>query len=398
MENFLNGTKAFLDKNAANVAIAIALVVAGYVIALIVRWVIAGAVNRTGLGAKAKAGGSNMGRSLGQAFFWLVWLVFILMAIARFPLVAKQLEFLNTMMNDIFAYLPKLFVGGIVLAVGVMLAKVIKNVISSMLEVAHVDSLAAKYGVGGGEEAAATGSTISGSIAKIVSVLVIITFAITAIGIWDIPGISEPVSEMLDLILAYIPKIIGATIILGIAVFIGRFVSNLAQSTLPALGLDNALANIDGLDGEVSSFKPSKLIGTIGFIAIALLGLTAATSTLDIPAVSNVFQTLLALGGKIILGAVIIGAGVFIANLVMRLVKGAVGETMANAIRYIIIILIAFMGLSEMDLGDGIVETAFSAAMVAAAVAAAIAFGLGGREWAKAKLQEHFPAKRVTKK
>lgn len=168
---------------------------------------------------------------------------------------------------------------------------------------------------------------------------------------------------------------------------------------MPATGLDSSLSAIEGLDGEkAAGFVPSKIVGNIAFIAITLMGLTAAMSALAIPALSAVFESLLALGGKIVLGFVIIGAGVFIANVVTRMISGAVGETLANAIRYIIILLIAFMGLSEMDLGDGIIEAAFNWGIGAAAVAAAIAFGLGGREWAKAKLHEVMPFKAPAKR
>ena len=388
---------SFLPDWAIGPVIALITIVIGWFIAKIAAAVIAGVINKTGLGKKAKLSGNNIGRSLSSAVFWVVWLIFILMGLGQFPAVADQLGFLNTMMTDIFAYLPKLILGAVVLAIGVMLSRVVKNVITSTMEVAQVDNLAAKY-IGNATDAAdAPRTSISASIAKIIAAIVVITFGITAIGIWDIPGISAPVSEMLDLVLSYIPRVIGAAVILGIAVFIGRFVSSLAQSTLPATGLDNSLSAIEGLDGDsAAGFVPSKIVGNIAFIAIALMGLTAAMSALDIPALSAVFGTLLALGGKIVLGFVIIGAGVFIANVVTRMIKGAVGETLANAIRYIIILLIAFMGLSEMDLGDGIIESAFNWGIGAAAVAAAIAFGLGGREWAKSKLHEVMPVKKKT--
>ena len=387
---------SFLPDWAVGPIIALITIVIGWFIAKIAAAVIAGVINKTGLGKKAKISGNNIGRSLSSAVFWVVWLVFILMGLGQFPAVADQLGFLNTMMTDIFAYLPKLILGAVVFAIGVMLSRVVKNVITSTMEVAQVDNLAARY-IGNPDGSAELPATsISASVAKIIGAIVLITFGITAIGIWDIPGISEPVSEMLSLVLSYIPNVIGAAVILGIAVFIGRFVSNLAQTTLPATGLDNSLSAIEGLDGEkAAGFVPSKIVGNIAFIAITLMGLTAAMSALAIPALSDVFENLLALGGKIVLGFVIIGAGVFIANVVTRMIKGAVGETLANAIRYIIILLIAFMGLSEMDLGDGIIEAAFNWGIGAAAVAAAIAFGLGGREWAKGKLNELMPVKKA---
>ncbi|MEE9348068.1 MAG: mechanosensitive ion channel [Robiginitomaculum sp.] len=394
---------SFLPEWAVGPLIAAITIFVGWFIARIAAAVIAGVINKTGLGKKAKLSGNNIGKSLSSAVFWVVWLIFILMGLSQFPLVADQLGFLDTMMNDIFGYLPKLITGAVVIGIGAVLSNVIKNVVSSTLEVAQVDNLASRYNLTGTSDIdSAPAMSIASSVGKIIGAVVLITFGITAIGIWDIPGISGPVSEMLDLILSYIPRVIGGAIILGIAVFIAKFVSNLAQSTLPALGLDNSFSAIDSLDGDsMSGFKPSKLVGTIAFIAITLMGLTAAMTTLDIPALSDVFGTLLAIGSKIILGAVIIGGGVFIANFVVKLITPTMGTGLANAIRYILITLISFMGLSEMGLGDNIVETAFSyglgAAAVAAGIGGALAFGFGGRDWAKAKLNEFSPIKRTAR-
>jgi len=222
--------------------------------------------------------------------------------------------------------------------------------------------------------------------------------ATTAIGIWDIPGISEPVSNLLDTILAYIPSIIGAAIILAVFIFIGRFVSNLAKNTLPALGVDNSLNAVANLDGDGPNIVPSNIIANLSFVGIVLMGLTAAMNALGIPELTNVFNTLLEVGGRVVLGAVIIGAGFFIANFVSKIATQAFGDLAGKIIKYVTMIIVTFMGLDTMELGEEIVATAFNYSLGAAAVAAgiggAIAFGLGGREWAGRKLEEKMPSKK----
>ena len=58
------------------------------------------------------------------------------------------------------------------------------------------------------------------------------------------------------------------------------------------------------------------------------------------------------------------------------------------------------MGLAQMELGEEIVNTAFQyglgAAAVAGGIGGAIAFGVGGRAWAAAKLEKWFPNKKQT--
>jgi len=323
----------FLPAGAVGPVVALLTIIIGYFISKIAAAIVAGAINRTGIGRKAKTTGGNIGKSLSKAVFWVLWLIFILMGLSQFPVLSNQLGFLNGMMDNIFSYIPQLAIGGFV-------------------EGTQSTSLSKSAGI-------------------LAAAIVTITAAATAIGIWDIPGVSGPVSELLNTILGYIPRIIGAAIILGIFVFIGRFV------------------------GDGPNFVPSNVIANVGFIGIALMGLTAAMKALGIPELTNVFNTLLEVGGRVVLGAVIIGAGLFIANFVSKIVTQTSGDLAGKIIKYATMIIVTFMGLETMQLGEGIVDTAFRYSVMAAAVAAgvggAIAFGLGGREWAGKKLQQWLP-------
>ena len=401
MEQLTQTLGTLLPAWAIGPVIALITIIAGYFIAKIVAAIVAGAINRTGIGRKAKTTGGNIGKSLSKAVFWVLWLVFILMGLSQFPLLSDQLGFLDGMMTNIFNYVPQLITGGFVLGVGILLSRVVKEAITSTLEAAQVDNLVNRFGIIG-EAGEAQSTSLSKSAGVLAAAVVTITAAATAIGIWNIPGVSGPVSELLNTILGYIPRIIGAAIILGVFVFIGRFVSNLAKSTLPALGVDNSLSAVTSLDGDTSNVVPSNVIATVSFIGIVLMGLTAAMKALGIPELTNIFNTLLEVGGRVVLGAVIIGAGLFIANFVSKIVTQTSGKLAGNIIKYATMIIVTFMGLETMQLGEGIVDTAFRYSVMAAAVAAgvggAIAFGLGGREWAAKKLQEWLPAKTTRKK
>ena len=391
----------FLPSWAVGPVIALLTIVIGYFISKIAAALVAGGINRTGLGRKAKTTGGNIGKSLSKAVFWVLWLIFILMGLSQFPLLSNQLGFLNGMMENIFGYLPQLAIGGFVLAVGILLSRVVKEALTSTLEAAQVDNLVSRFS-GGDAEDGMSSTSLSKSAGILAAAIVTITAAVTAIGIWDIPGISGPVSELLNTILAYIPSIIGAAIILGVFLFIGKFVSNLAKSTLPALGVDKSLASIASLDGDGPNFVPSNVIANVSFIGIALMGLTAAMKALGIPELTNVFNTLLEIGGRVVLGAIIIGGGLFMANFISKIVTQTSGDLAGKIIKYVTMLIVTFMGLDSMQLGEEIVNTAFSYSLMAAAVAAgvggAIAFGLGGREWAAKKLQDWLPAKTTRKK
>lgn len=389
---------SFLPSQAVGPVVAIIIIGLGYIVSKIAEKIVESAINRTGIGKQAQTTGGNIGKSVSKAVFWVLFLIFILMGLGQFPALADQLGFLNGMMDNIFAYLPQLLTGAVVFGVGVMLANVVKNALTSLLEVAHVDRLASRFGFVEEADSPTTKNSIANSLGGLAKAVVVLIFAIAAIGIWDIPGFSEDVTGMLGTILDYIPSILAAAIILGVAVFIGRFVSNLVKNTLPALGVDNSLKTVASLDGEGPNFIPSQVIATVAFVGIVLMGLTAAMKALGIPELTNVFNTLLEVGGRVVLGAIIIGAGLFIANFVSKIVTQTAGDLAGTIIKYATIVIVTFMGLAQMELGEEIVNAAFQYGLGAAAVAAglggAVAFGMGGREWAGKKLDEWFPAKK----
>jgi len=122
------------------------------------------------------------------------------------------------------------------------------------------------------------------------------------------------------------------------------------------------------------------------------MGLTAAMNTLGVPQLTEIFNTVLEIGSRVAFGAIIIGAGVFIANFIAKIMTQTSGELAGKIVKAVAIILFVVMGLNQMNLGDGIVETAFKyslgAAAFAAGVGGALAFGLGGREWAGKQLNK----------
>ncbi len=377
--------------------IALLTIVIGYIISKIAEAIIAGAINKTGLGRKAKTTGGNIGKSLSKAVFWVLWLVFIMMGLSRFPQLAEPLEGIKGMLNDIFAYVPRIVSSGFIMFIGWILANIFREATTSTLEAAQVDSIASRLGA---EETSETSSNkIAKTVGGVVFAFILFLFGVTALGVLDIESITGPLTGMLDQVMGYIPQLISVSVVLGLSIMIGRFVANLAKSTLPAMGIDKALSAIGELDGKTNpNVVPSKIIATIAFIGISLMGAVAAMNILGIDQLTQIFNQLLSLGGSITLGAIIIGAGLFIANMISSIVTQTSGATAGKVIKYVTMLLVTFMGLNQMGIGDEIVNTAFRsfvwAAAFAAGVGGAVAFGLGGRDWAKGKLNAWFPNKR----
>ena len=370
------------------------ILVVGYFISLVLKGLVAGGINRTGIGKRAKTTGGNIGKSVGKAVFWLALLYTLFLSLSRAGL-GEYFGPVENLFDSIAVFVPKIIGAGFIFFIGFIVAKVAGNATTSVLEAAQVDSLAAKSGV-----TSATGST--GSLAKalgtLVFVIIIVPVAVAALGALNLNGVSEPLSNMLNGFTSYIPALVGASLVLGGSIFIGRFISNFLTNFLPTVGFDNSVNSILMLDdGEAPKTSPSKTAGYIAFLITLVVGLSAAVNILGNDSLTAAFGEVQSFGGSLLRAAVLIGIGVFLANFMGRFMSAMMDAKLANFIKYVVMAIFVFMGLNSLDTTGQIVSVAFSAFVIAAAVAAAIAFGLGGREWAKQVLSKTFPPSSMSK-
>ena len=382
-----------LDGWIGDILTVLVILAIGLAVAFIARAVVSKLINATPFGRRAQTTGGNIGKAVGKAVFWVLVLYTVFIALARLDFAGSALSPVEGLLADIGTFIPKLIAAGFILFVGYIVAKVAKTATTSTLDAAGVDGWMNRTGV-----TAATGSTgsLSGALGTIVFVLIIIPVIIAALDVLDIESISGPLTNLLETFLAFIPRIIGAAIVLGLAILIGRFISNFLQSILPTFGFDRSVNEIMMLDdGKATTMQPSKIAGTVAFIIVTVLGLAAAISVLGIETLDNAFGAILDLGGRVLTAAVTIIAGVFLANFVSRIIGGATGSSMGTFLKYAIIVLVSFMALSQLGIGDGVVEILFASLAIGASVAASIAFGVGGTNWAKEVLNSAAPPKKV---
>ena len=83
----------------------------------------------------------------------------------------------------------------------------------------------------------------------------------------------------------------------------------------------------------------------------------------------------------VVWGGIIIGGGVFIANLVANTLKaGGRSQTVISVTRLVIIVLGVAIGLRAMGFANDMILLLFGLLWGAVSLAAALAFGLGGRQ------------------
>ncbi len=355
---------------------ALIILIVTWVLAKVAKWVFARLVDKIGFLQRASGSGESIGQSMGKIVSLLIWL-FGLLAILNVFKLESVVAPVQTLLNNVMDFIPNIVGAALIFFVGAMVARIVKQLVETALSTVNFDKWANK----GGVDDVTGNSKISGIIGTVVYVLIIVPVAIAALNALKISAISEPAVALLTTIFEAIPLVIGAAIILAIAFFIARWVADLIEDVLPGLGVDQSISAMGVLPKGMTA---SALISKISSIAIMVFGAIAATKLLDFPELTNILNTVLALGGKVLFGAVIIAAGFFIANILANFAS----EGSAKIIRYGTLFVFVAMGLSYMDVGGPITQYGPLAIIVGATIAGAIAFGLGGREAAAKVLKD----------
>jgi len=379
---------------APKVLIAILILVVTWVVARAVKWMLQKAIDRSPALKKHVTGTpeETVGHQLGTIAKLIIWLVGI-MAALQFLGFARILAPINELVTEIFVFLPRLIGAGLIFFVGLVLSRIVKRLVETVLTAANVDGLLARVGIGPSEgtvrvdpaavpPGAAPGATRA-SIARaagiLVYALIIIPFAIAALQVLGIEAISGPATAMLNEILAAIPRVLAAALWIGIAFIAAKFLKTIIEAILPPTGFDEAIRSTGVLPATAS---PSRIVANIAMIAIILAASIEAARQLGGDEIAIFLAQVTALGGKVIFGTLIIVAGIFLARIIATLVGSGTGEGgyAQSLVRYAIIALFTAIGLTFMGLADQIVMMAFGLILGSAAIACALAFGLGGRD------------------
>jgi len=390
------------------ILLALLILIVAHFAAKAVKWAIAKGIDRIpflsrrdGPGAAtAKPSGPDIGERVGEVGYWLVWLLGLMAALAQLgPWAEPVVQPLNGMVAGFFNYLPKLVGAVLIFIIGFALATIVRRMVEAMVEAVELD----RRLIDAGLTHTPRGPGLARLLGLLVFTLIIIPVAIAALDILDIEAISTPATLMLSEILATIPRVVGAALVIFIAYVIGRWAMTLTEEGLKTIGFDQIMASIanaepvrvgrdkmdltPGVDTvDFKSFPPSRMIGLAVLIGIVLFAAVEAANMLGFASMADTLRNVVGGAGNLLLGAVIIGLGVLVANILAAAVARPgkpSSEIMSVFVRWGVIALATAMGLIQMNVAPQIITLAFGLVLGSVAVAAAIAFGIGGRDAAK---------------
>ncbi len=397
--------QAMITEWGPRILIAIVILVAAHFLAKAAQWALAKAIDRVpGLNHHKPAAGpkETTGYQLGQLGYWLVLLIGVIAALTALGLDSVVTP-LNGLLAEVTAFVPNLIGAVVIFFVGFIVATLARRVVEAALNVAHVDGWLEKAGLSRMTGASGLAKTLG----TLAFVLIIIPVTIAALQQLGISAISDPAVAVLSTVLDAVPRVLAAAIVLAIAFVIGRWVSGLLEQLLPSLGFDRSLQSL-GMGSPAAesslvmtdadplarppamSVTPSKIVARLALVAIMLFSAVEAARLLAFSAIAVMLAQILQLAGQVLFGAVIITAGVLIANFLSNMIAKSAGggSSLASTIvRWATLALATAMGLRFMGLADEIVILAFGLILGSAAVASALAFGIGGRETAGRMLE-----------
>lgn len=393
MEEFWDNTLQQMQQYGPKILFAVLILLAAYIVALLVKWVISAAINKTGVGkGPADPDGKatkSLGDSLGIAAFWIVMLIGVIQALERLEL-NQIVDPLNAMLAEVLAYLPNVFGAVIIFVLFMIVANVVQKTAKAVFVFA--DPVPQQLGL------SSKPVNISGVAATVLAAIIGILGAIAAFDILAIDAISGPANEMLRDIVAAIPRILIAAILLSVFVLIGRFVHNLILRVLPSTGVDSAVSELGILKGADDGLTASNVIAKGAMFFIVLLGLIQALRALEFEVLTQATYTVLDFAASIVFGAVIIVVGVIIARLVsgaMAATGSGISDLAANIVKWAIVALSVILGISRMELDPtggefvlNVAEMLVLGASVGLAIAIGIGFGWGGRDWFARQLEK----------
>jgi len=301
--------------------------------------------------------------------------IFILMAVLEHFGLTDVLAPLKEMVAELTSALPNIIGAGIIMYAGWVIAKIISQVVA--LGLSKFDQKLAEKTGNNDIKVSAFGSAF-------VLIAILLPIVVSALGVLNIPAISVPASAMIEKLMAAVPNIIGAGIILLVVYLVTKFVIHMLGTLLDGMHINSLPERIGAQNLFSESFTLTRLIGaTIMFFSM-LSASTAAINLLGIDVISAIFAKVIEFGGGILIGSIILFVGYFLSNLAHTKLAASTSSAIANIARFAILGLVLAMGLRSMGLADNIVNMAFGFTLGGVAISMALAFGFGGKDAAKA--------------
>jgi hypothetical protein len=308
-----------------NLVAALAILIIGWLVALIVSAIVRGVLRRTTLDnrlarwimGEEAAEGVEVEQQIARGVYYLIML-FVLIAFFQTLGLTLITEPLNQLLIQVFQYAPRLLGAGLLLLIAWIVASALKLIISRVLTAAKIDE---RLGSEAGLEEKRV--PLAQTLGNVLYWLVFLLFLPAVLSALELEGLLQPVQGMINQILGFLPNIFAAGLILAIGWFVARIVQQIVTNLLAAVGADRLSERV-GLAPALGKQRLSGLLGLVVYVLILIPVLIAALNALALEAITRPASNML----NAILEAI---PAIFAATLVL-VIAYVVGRVVAGLI------------------------------------------------------------------
>jgi hypothetical protein len=226
----------------------------------------------------------------------------------------------RTVFSSFMEFLPTLLGAILVLVVGLVVAYVVAWAVRGLLKKISLDDRIVSTVTGTSANSVNVAKWIGDGVFWIIALLAIIGFLNTL----NLTVVSGPLSNLLDTVLQYLPRIFSAAVLLAIAWAVATIVRTLVNRTLEGFNLDDRLAENTGVDPRENSLQIHETLGNALYWFIFLLFLPPILNALELNGLLAPVQGLLDqfLGAipQILTALLVFGAGWLLAKIARGIV------------------------------------------------------------------------------
>ena len=218
--------------------------------------------------------------------------------------------------------------------------------------------------------------------------------------------VSGPVAQLIAQFSAFFPKLIGAMTILFVGWLVSRTVGRILSKVLAKVGVDRIAEMLEDIDlvqrSGVLKDKLSAIIAKIVYYMLMLTFIIAATETLGVSAITQLFTDLMNYLPSLLTASVIFMLGLFLADMV----KGAVitlcqslgiasAKLIGSVVFYFLFVTVAVSALAQAKINTEFISSSLVVIIGAGALAFAFGYGLASKDLVSNYLASYYNKNKV---
>lgn len=271
---------------------------------------------------------NQLERSIASVVFYMLMLL-VVVGVLQFAGLSQAAGPIQGLVDTVVQALPLVGKAALILVVAYFAGLILSRLVRGALTALRVDTRFAELGAVDGSASASPPRPFSRAAGDVVFWLVLLAGLAGAFDALRITPISEPLHNALNRVIAVVPSLGFAALLLVAGYVLGRVVRVVVHNLLDSLGFNRLLERL-GLARLFGGSKPSAIVGLLAMAFIVFQASIAALNELGLVTLSGPLTAMMGrfwlLLPNLAVSVLVVVVGVFVG----RLVRGGVAATLRN--------------------------------------------------------------------